>query len=133
MEMITDEFKQVYSGKNGCACGCNGKHYENGKDKNFKPMAKKILKVINDAKKNPESVSELDESTDYVAVVTHEDRLYVAYFKDGHHLNGTVECTGCHDTFSRMDMEVDHVNKDESHLICKMCNFEVELYDYRGI
>jgi hypothetical protein len=61
---------RVYSGRNGCACGCRGKYSTNKGS---------ITKVYNKLMANIDQV-DIDESWDNAALVLN-DRLYIAYTK----------------------------------------------------
>jgi hypothetical protein len=65
-----NDIVRVYSGRNGCACGCRGKYSTNKGS---------ITKVYNKLMANIDLV-DVDESYDFASLVIN-DRLLIAYTK----------------------------------------------------
>jgi hypothetical protein len=61
-----DSIIRVYSGRNGCACGCRG---------TYRDSKSSITRVYNKLMANPDLI---EEGNGYTAMVLN-DRLYIAY------------------------------------------------------
>lgn len=83
-----EKVRSVYSGRNGCACGCRGNHRyhpehvaEASKDRGSRPMTRSISIVLNKVKRASNAVV-LDGN-----ILSFEDdsrdRLYIVYLTNG--------------------------------------------------
>lgn len=83
----TENVYQAYSGKNGCCCGCLGKHYYSSKHKDFVDVQKAIERgcKIDDRMiaKISEKVKSLPEDivTDEMISCLEGEKLYIVYLR----------------------------------------------------
>lgn len=76
------EVMQVYSGKPGCACGCNGKYYPEHPENGDKPTAadlKMFKKVYKLFEQNLHSI-ETSEEGDFCWLDVSDNRTYTIYW-----------------------------------------------------
>jgi hypothetical protein len=77
-ELEPTELFGAYSGKQGCACGCRGKHYKRGESKNDDRQTARIWAAMRVAAEGGAKVSYM--AGDHIAVDAPNNRLLVAYF-----------------------------------------------------
>lgn len=81
---------QVYSGKQGCMCGCKGKYFDSGK---------MIAKVLNILKSDARTVASEGMGADCGSIIHIDDKLvqrdsernYVVYLKAGRVVDAPVD------------------------------------------
>ena len=70
------EVERVYSGNQGCACGCRGEYYETSR------MINKVYNLMNDKIQTNEVYTWTTSKDNFVVYDKSENRTYTLYYKE---------------------------------------------------